>query len=99
MHILEALYRGKINSGMRTFRRGSEYERLSDQRMAENDHVYRELSLEGQAHYKAAERITGMMESIETEDAFIEGFRLGVKLLLAAIAEYDGQFETEDSPH
>lgn len=42
--------------------------------MVQNDHIYRELSLDGQAHDKAADRITGKMESIETEDAFIEGF-------------------------
>ncbi|MBQ8398124.1 MAG: hypothetical protein IJX53_08030 [Clostridia bacterium] len=96
MHILEALYRGRINTDLRTIVDGSEYDRLTKCLHHEYEYFKINLSPDDQKHFDQFDILKNKMCSIETEDAFISGFQLGVRLLLAAIGEYQGQFKSEN---
>lgn len=93
MHILEELFFGQVNMSDRISRPGSEYRRLADRLCAEYEQLSAELSAEAQIHFNAFDQIKGDMNAIEVEDAFIEGFRLGARIILAVTSDYQGQFQ------
>ncbi len=68
---------------------GSEYQLLEHQACALEDAFRAELSAEGKKAYSAyVDKRLALME-IDNCDMFIKGYRLGVKLLLTVLMEYD----------
>ena len=97
MNILEELYCGNIRPSERTIREGSEYKQLDNQASALESAFYAELSAEGKKVYNAyVEKRLALMD-IDTCDMFIKGYRLGMKLLLAVLTEYDTQLPQIDN--
>lgn len=91
MNILEELYLGRISPSERTVKSGSDYQRLAAE-AADIERVFHaELSAEGKQAYDAFVSKQTQMFSIEIRDMFITGYRLGMKLLLAALTEFDTQ--------
>ncbi len=89
MDTLKGLYSGGIRPSERTVKDGSEYQQLQHQASALEDAFRAELSAEGKKAYDAyVEKQIALMD-IDNCDMFIKGYRLGVKLLLAALMEYD----------
>ena len=91
MNILEALWGGAIRPCERTVRRGTEYARI--QKTAQNayDRFWSMLTPEEKEAYKEYSEANIELMSISEADIFTKGFRLGVRLLLAAICEDDSQ--------
>lgn len=91
MNILEALWGGAIRPCERTVKRGSEYERVREEANKAYDSFWSMLSPEEKAAYNTYSEIRNHLLSISEADIFIKGYRLGVRLLLAAICEEDSQ--------
>ena len=92
MFILDELWRGKITPSERRIRENSRYaEVLRDN--ANKDQAFSKTLTEEQR--KAYDEIyNGQMEllAIAEEEAFILGYRIGVRLILDVIGKYDSQF-------
>ncbi|MBQ8396908.1 MAG: hypothetical protein IJX53_01760 [Clostridia bacterium] len=95
MDILEKLFREYPAICARSSRPGSEYRRLAEQLDAEYEQFRRELSDEGMEHFKALEDIKLSMATIDAEDCFAKGFRLGAKIMLAVTGDRVGQFQVK----
>lgn len=89
MDILKELYNGDIRPSERGVKEGGEYQQLEHQ-ACDLESVFRaELSAEGKRAYAAyVDKRLALME-IDNCDMYIQGFRHGMKLLLAALIEYD----------
>lgn len=92
MYILSQLFREFPAISERTSREDSEYRRLAERLEEEYAQFARELSDEGLAHFQAFGDVDLSMHAIEAEDSFIEGFRLGARIMLAVLGDYRGQF-------
>ena len=91
MNILEALWGGDIRPSERTVRRGTEYARLQDAALRAYDRFWAMLSEDQKEAYKTLADLDMERTAISDADIFAKGFRLGVRLLLAAICEDDSQ--------
>ena len=89
--ILEQLWVGAIRPCERAVKRNSEYARLQALMQKEHDRFWSMLTPEAREAYNAFCETNIELMSISDADCFAKGFRLGVRLLLAAIAEDDSQ--------
>ena len=89
MEILKELYFGNIRPSERAIKDGSDYQKAQSEISALEDAFRAELSAEGKRVYDAyvTKRLTLM--GTDDCDSFIKGYRLGVKLLLAVLLDYD----------
>ena len=89
MEILKDLYFGNIRPSERAIRKGSDYQKAEEEVSALEDAFRAELSAEGKRVYGAY--VSKRMSLLETDDcdSFIKGYRLGVKLMLAVLLDYD----------
>ena len=92
MLFLEKLWRGEISPLERYVRSGSEYKKVSCRMCDELDKLVEMLSPEAKQHYENAERLRHEANSIEQEDTFYYGFRMGARMILDVVGEYRGQF-------
>ena len=89
MNILDDLWHGKIYPAERAFRGGSRYAKLMKAGCEYESRFCAELSPEGKEAYKAFYNVETELSDIVETDAFIQGFRLGAQIILAALGEYD----------
>lgn len=89
MEILKELYFGNIRPSERAIKEGSDYQKAQSEVSALEDAFRAELSAEGKRVYDAY--VTKRLALMDTDDcdSFIKGYRLGVKLLLAVLLDYD----------
>lgn len=89
MDILKELYFGNIRPSEKAVKDGTEYKKAQNEVCALEDAFRAELSAEGKKVYDAymSKRLT----LLETDDcdSFIKGYRLGAKLILAVLLDYD----------
>ena len=90
-NILNALWGGAIHPCDRTVKRGTEYDRLQEAAGKAYDRFWSTLTAEQKEAYTAFTDLEIERSCISDADTFAKGFRLGVKLLLAAIGEEDTQ--------
>ena len=92
MYVLRELWRGEISPTDRRVRQGSEYQ----QRAAEVRKQMADLAaLLSPEVKKRMEDINDQKHSLAVlaeEDVFIYGFRLGARMMLDVIGDYEGQF-------
>lgn len=89
MDILKELYCGNIRPSERAVKEGSEFQQIQRLASTLEDTFRAELSAEGKKAYAAyVEKQIALME-IDNCDIYIQGFRHGMKLLLAALAPYN----------
>lgn len=89
MEILKELYCGDIRPSERTVKERSDYKKVQAEACTLEDAFLAELSDKGKEAYEAF--MVKLLSLTETEncDSFIKGYRLGTKLLLAALLDYD----------
>ena len=91
MFFIEELWNGNIRPNQKAIRKDSQYHKLFHKLSCETEQFLGDMSTEQKRQYDKLS--IGQMElnSIENKESFIEGFRLGVGLLLDAIGEYKPQ--------
>ena len=94
MFVLNRLWRGDISPSQRAIRKGSRYEKVFSHLCAVGDKMSGEMTQEGRKAFEDFQMIQAELSSIECEEVFIEGFRLGAQMMLDAFGDYQGQFDT-----
>lgn len=92
MYILNDLWHGNITPHERYIRSGTEYQKLSDELSEKLTAFVKNLSADSRKQYEAIEDIRAKLNFISEEAIFITGFRLGARIVMDVIGEYDGQF-------
>ena len=85
MTILENLWYGNIAPYVRAVKHGSEYEKLVEAGSGYEDILLSELSPDGKKAYDEFWKIEDSRVDISECDAFIKGFRLGMKIMLEVL--------------
>ena len=89
MDILKELYYGNIRLNEKAIKKGSQYQQISTEAQKIEEVFRAELTDEGKKTLDAFIHAESMLWDIEACDSFIKGYRLGVKLLLAVLLDYD----------
>ena len=89
MYVLEDLWEGKITPSDRGYRKGSPYAELVRQSNETADIFYKDLSAVGKKAYEAHCDHQGQLEDVKDCDTFIRGFRLGARMILDVVGDYD----------
>ena len=88
MYILNDLWHGEITPSERYTKPDSNYRCLAARMRKESELFRQELSEEGKAHFDEFEKIMNEMRSIKDEELFIEAFRMGARMILDIVSEY-----------
>ena len=92
MFVLEDLWRGRVTPCARNFHENSEYSKLLNEMTNLSQKIAAELGPEGRMAFEHHEDLQNLIIGIGEQDAFIDGFRLGARLLLDVIGEYKSDF-------
>ena len=92
MYVLDKLWRGTLSPSEQCVNHGSEYSNLRDRGMHIGKLVSAELSEEGKGRFQEYQDLLEQLSAISEEDSFVNGFRIGVGLLLDAVSTYESQF-------
>lgn len=92
MFVLDKLWRGKLSPCEPCSVYGSEYSNLSTKSSKIKSQLADELSEEGKTVFKEYQEIQKQLSAISEEDMFVNGFRIGVGLILDATGNYESQF-------
>ena len=92
MYVLDKLWRGKLSPHEQCFNYGSEYNTLYQAMNAKATEIAACLSEEGKQLFQGYQAIRDQMSAISEEDVFVNGFRIGVGLMLDAVGTYESQF-------
>ena len=88
MYILNDLWRGEVTPNEHYIKPDSNYRCLAARLRKESELFRQELSEEGRAHFDEFEKIMNEMRSIKDEELFIEAFRMGARMILDIVSEY-----------
>ena len=92
MYVLDKLWRGELSPSEPCVRYGSEYSEIRHKATELSKAIVSGLSEEGRRMYQEYQELRERMAYISEEDMFVNGFRIGVGLLLDAVGPYDSQF-------
>ena len=92
MYVLDKLWRGELSPSEPCVRHGSEYSELRHQATQLSTKIVSSLSEEGKRMYQEYQELRERMAFISEEDMFVNGFRIGVGLLLDAVGPDNSQF-------
>ena len=92
MFVLDKLWRGELSPNEPCVRHGSEYSELRHQATQLSTKIVSSLSEEGKRMYQEYQELRERMAFISEEDMFVNGFRIGVGLILDAVGSYESQF-------
>ena len=92
MYVLDKLWQGKISPNEQCIVHGSEYSDLRHKATQLSKEIVSGLSEEGKRKYQEYQDIREKMCYISEEDCFVNGFRIGVGLLLDAVGPDNSQF-------
>ena len=92
MHELRKLWRGQISPSERFINEDSPYWIASRKHTDALNTFLAMISPDARQQYEETEKLSLEMLRIDTEDAFIQGFRLGARLILDVLTEYRGSF-------
>ena len=92
MYELRELWRGNIAPAERFVRSGSEYKETAKKLSDEMDRLMEAISPEARKQLENIGNLRADMTMLANEDYFIYGFRLGARLMLDVLGEYEGQF-------
>ena len=93
MYVLDRLWRGEITPSEKYMRQGSEYREIMLHLCRIGDQISEELSQKGNELFQEYMDTQLKLQSIESRETFIDGFRLGAGLLLDVVTEYKGEFQ------
>ena len=74
-------------------KKGTEYATLAEKHAETRLALAATLSEDGKQHFERYERGNETLAEISEEDTFIEGFRMGARVILDVLNEYHSQFE------
>ena len=89
MYALEDLWRGNITPSERGYRKDSPFAEMVRQANETADIFYQELSEVGKKAYDAHSTQESKLADISECDSFIRGFRLGARIILDVVGDYD----------
>ena len=89
MYALEDLWRGNITPSERGYRKDSPFAEMVRQANEAADIFYQELSEVGKKAYDAHSTQESKLADISECDSFIRGFRLGARMILDVVGDYD----------
>ena len=92
MYVLDKLWRGKLSPNEQCVHYGSEYSDLRTAMHNKEKQIAAGLSDDGKKLFQEYQDIQERMSAISEEDMFVNGFRIGVGLLLDAVGTYESQF-------
>ena len=92
MYVLDKLWRGKLSPNEQCIIHGSEYSDLRHRAAQLNAKIIDSLSDEGKKMLQEYQDLREQMCYISEEDMFVNGFRIGMGLLLDAVGPYESQF-------
>ena len=93
MYVLEDLWRECYAPDVKQSKRGTEYHSLEQGLAEDRAELLPLLSVEGQAILERFERAKDSLSAISEEDTFIEGFRMGARMMLDVLGAHQRQFE------
>ncbi len=96
MYVLKELYRGNIIPTERPVRLGSDYKKASAEICERLDRFLATLTPEGRKQLEAIDNLRNDMAFMAEEDAFVYGFRLGARVMIDVVGEYQGQLIGEE---
>ena len=92
MFVLDKLWEGKLSPSEQCIHYGSEYSELRHKAAQLGSQLASSLSDEGKRMLQEYQELRERMCYISEEDMFVNGFRIGVGLLLDAVGPYESQF-------
>ena len=93
--ILEDLYHGNLTASGQTFRRGTKYAHALARVTETEDALGQKLTPEDRPLLAEYAMASAGLTSVSIEEAYIEGFRTGARIMLAVLEE-DELAESED---
>lgn len=92
MYVLDKLWRGELSPSEPCVNYGSEYSEIRHKATQLSSQILSSLPEEGKRMYQEYQELRERMCYISEEDMFVNGFRIGVGLILDAVGTYDSQF-------
>lgn len=92
MYVLRELWRGEISPTDRRVRQGSEYQQQATEVRKQMADFVKMLSPEAKERMETITDLKHSLSLMAEEDVFIYGFRLGARMMLDVIGDYEGQF-------
>ena len=92
MYVLDKLWQGKLSPNEQCIVHGSEYSDIRHKATQLSKQIVSSLSDEAKQKFQEYQDLREQMCYISEEDMFVNGFRIGVGLLLDAVGPYDSQF-------
>ena len=93
MYVLKELWRGEISPTDRRVRQGSEYQQTAKEVREKMGEFLEMLTPEAKEQLEAINDLKSDLSVMANEDYFLYGFRLGARMILDVIGDYEGQFE------
>ena len=91
MFFIEELWNGNIRPNQKAIRKDSQYHKLTHKLACETEQFLADMSTEKKRQYDKMSIEQMELNNIENKESFIEGFRLGVGLILDAVGAYKSQ--------
>ena len=88
MFVLEDLWYGRITPSEREVRKDSRYDKVSHQGTEYLQMFHQELSPEGKEAFEAYYSSQMELWEISEQDAYFQGIRFGIRLMLDVIGDY-----------
>ena len=92
MYVLDKLWQGKLSPNEQCIVHGSEYSDIRHKATQLHKQIVSSLSEEGNRIFQEYQDLREQMAYISEEDMFVNGFRIGVGLLLDAVGPDNSQF-------
>ena len=92
MYVLDKLWQGKLSPNEQCIVHGSEYSDIRHKATQLSKQLVSSLSEEGNRIFQEYQDLREQMAYISEEDMFVNGFRIGVGLLLDAVGPDNSQF-------
>ena len=93
MYVLEDIWRECYAPKVKQAKRGSEYHRLAQGLTERREKLLALLPVEEQVMFTRFERTKDTLAEISEEDSFVEGFRMGARMMLDVLGAHQRQFE------
>ena len=93
MYVLEQLWREGLSPNEKYTRRGGEYHNILLRLCDAEDSLAEELSAKGKSHFETYRDAQIDLAAVAEREVFIEAFRLGARLVLDIVGEYQGNFQ------
>ncbi len=92
MYFIAKLWEGKISPSQKAIRKDSDYHKILHKITCASSAFEEGLDENTKVRFREIEQAQAKLNGIENEETFIEGFRLGARMVLDVLNEYKGQF-------